>query len=167
MPWYNFACACFKTDERDVAREAFIKCLSLDPKHVYSLIRLGQLAEKNGDLKEAEERYLEAGNTDKGQGMAARHLAKLAMDREEQDKAREFLHQALVFDPNDAFALNMLAKLYLDRGEDPEIAEDLARQSVHLRPDVPALWIEVARALETLGKTDEARTAQLRSRSGA
>jgi diguanylate cyclase (GGDEF)-like protein len=167
MPWYNFACACFKTDERDVAREAFIKCLSLDPKHVYSLIRLGQLAEKNGDLEEAEERYLEAGNTDKGQGMAARHLAKLAMDREEQDKAREFLHQALVFDPNDAFALNMLAKLYLDRGEDPEIAEDLARQSVHLRPDIPALWIEVARALETLGKTDEARTAQLRSQSGA
>jgi predicted Zn-dependent protease len=97
--------------------------------------------------------------------MAAHHLAKLAMDRGEQDKAREFLHQALIFDPNDAFALNMLAKLYLDRGEDPEIAENLARQSVHLRPDIPSMWIEVARALETRGKTDEARTAQLRSRA--
>ncbi len=167
MPWYNFACACFKIDEREVAREAFVKCLTIDPNHVYSLLRLGQLAEKNGDLEEAEEHYQEAGNTDKGKGMAARHLAKLAMNREEQDKARELLHQALVFDPNDAFALNMLAKLYLDRGEDPGIAEDLARQSVHLRPDVPALWIEVARALETLGKEDEAKTAQLRSRSGA
>jgi diguanylate cyclase (GGDEF)-like protein len=166
MPLYNFGCACFKTGELDMAREAFVGCLSLDPSHVYSLIRLGQLAEKNGDLQEAEQRYQEAGNTDKGTGMAARHLAKLAMDRGEQDKAREFLHQALVFDPGDAFALNMLAKLYLDRGEDPEIAEDLARQSVHLRPDVPSLWIEVARALETRGKKDEARTAHLRSRSG-
>ncbi|GAU07741.1 diguanylate cyclase domain-containing protein [Desulfoplanes formicivorans] len=165
MPLYNFGCACFKTGDQQAARKAFAECLTIDPSHVYSLIRLGQLAEKDGDVQAAEHHYLKAGETEQGKGMAARHLAKLAMDRGEQDKAREFLHQALVFDPNDAFALNMLAKLYLDRGEDPEIAENLARQSVHLRPDIPAMWIEVARALETRGKKDEARTAHLRSRS--
>ncbi|WP_462323437.1 tetratricopeptide repeat-containing diguanylate cyclase [Desulfoplanes sp.] len=166
MPLYNYGCACFRTDDPQSAHQAFTECLAIDPTHVYSLIRLGRLAEQDGDLQKAEERYQQAGNTEQGKGMAARHLAKLSLDREERDKAREFLHQALVFDPNDAFALNMLAKLYLDRGEDPEIAENLARQSVHLRPDIPSLWIEVARALETRGKTAEARTAHLRSRSG-
>ena len=165
MPLYNYACACFRTGEPEEAHTAFTECLTIDPTHVYSLIRLGRLAEQNGNLHEAQERYQQAGNTEEGKGMAARHLAKLAMDRDEQDKAREFIHQALVFDPNDAFALNMLARLYLDRGEDPEIAENLARQSVHLRPDIPALWIEVARALEIRGNKDEARTAHLRSRS--
>jgi diguanylate cyclase (GGDEF)-like protein len=165
MPLYNFGCACVKTGDQQAARQAFARCLDIDPTHVYSLIRLGQLAEKDGDVQAAEQYYLKAGETEQGKGMAAHHLAKLAMDRGEQDKAREFLHQALIFDPNDAFALNMLAKLYLDRGEDPEIAENLARQSVHLRPDIPSMWIEVARALETRGKTDEARTAQLRSRA--
>ncbi len=165
MPLYNYGCACFKTHDADTARKAFTKCLTLDPTHVYSLIRLGRLAEQDGDLDKAEELYQQAGTTPQGKGMAARHLARLALEKDEQDKARELLHQALVFDPNDAFALNMLARLYLDRGEDPEIAENLARQSVHLRPDVPGLWIEVARALETCGKKEKARSAHRRSKA--
>ncbi len=165
MALYNYGYACLRTGEDDKAHEAFTQCLTIDPTHVYSLIRLGRLAEQRGDLQEAEASYQQAGSTPHGKGMAARHLAHLALDRGEQDKARELLHQALIFEPNDAFALNMLAKLYLEQGDDPEIAENLARQSVHVRPDIPELWMEVARALEASGKTEEARAAHLRSRS--
>ncbi len=166
MTLYNYGCACLKTDEEDTARKAFEACLVQNPEHTFSLLRLGQMAEKNNDPDHAREIYERAGTKKDGAGMAARHLAELALKRGEEDKAREFLHQALVFDPGDALSLNLLARLYLDKGDDPEIAEDLARQSVHLRPDIPSLWAEVARALEVRGKTDEAQAATMRSLGG-
>ena len=163
MTLYNYGCACLKTMEEEKAKNAFETCLVHNPEHTFSLLRLGQMAEKNNDPDRAWEIYERAGTTPDGKGMAARHLAELALQRGEKDKGREFLHQALIFDPGDALSLNLLARLYLDRGDDPEIAEDLARQSVHLRPDIPSLWTEVARALEARGKTEEAQTAKMRS----
>lgn len=167
MTLYNYACACLKTGEEKIAKKSFETCLTHNPEHTFSLLRLGQMAEKDKDIQRAQEIYERAGTTENGKGMAARHLAGLAIKQGDADKARELLHQALVFDPSDAFSLNLLARLYLDRGDDPEIAEDLARQSVHLRPDIPSLWTEVARALEARGKTDEAQAATIRSQSTA
>jgi len=163
MTLYNYACACLKTGEEEIAKKSFETCLTHNPEHTFSLLRLGQMAEKDNDIPRAQKIYERAGTTENGKGMAARHLASLAINQGDADKARELLHQALVFDPNDAFSLNLLARLYLDRGDDPEIAEDLARQSVHLRPDIPSLWTEVTRALEARGKTDEAQAATIRS----
>ena len=53
--------------------------------------------------------------------------------------------------------------LYLDGGEDAELAEALARQSVALRPDRRAAWLELARALEVQGREREARDARIRA----
>lgn len=60
-------------------------------------------------------------------------------------------------------SLHLLAGMYLDGGEDAELAEALARQSVALRPDRRAAWLELARALEVQGREREARDARIRA----
>ena len=62
-----------------------------------------------------------------------------------------------------AFSLHLMARLYLDGDEDPELAETLARQSVALRPDRKAAWLELARALEAQGRHRDAREARVRA----
>jgi predicted Zn-dependent protease len=79
------------------------------------------------------------------------------------EEAREELHDALAHNPYDAIALQLLAGLYLDAGEDAAVAESLARQSVALRPDLRASWLELARALEASGKKRDAREALIRA----
>ena len=79
------------------------------------------------------------------------------------EEAREHLHQALLRNPQDAAALSLMASLYLDGGEDPELAESLARQSVLQRPEYHNGWLVLARALEVLGRTEEARQALMKS----
>ena len=93
-------------------------------------------------------------------------MARLALRLQQPEalaEAREHLHQALRKNPRDAVSLSLMAKLYLDGGEDPELAEALARQSVALRPERKSGWLELARALETLGRSREAREALLRA----
>ncbi|MDL2307879.1 tetratricopeptide repeat protein, partial [Desulfovibrio sp. OttesenSCG-928-C06] len=98
-----------------------------------------------------------------GQMLTRRSLARLAIREGRLDDAREELHEALLINPNDAQALQMLASLYLDAGEDPRVAESLARQSAALRPDFKAAWMELARALEAVGKQPEAREAMMKA----
>ena len=98
-----------------------------------------------------------------GRLLVPRCLAKLAIREGGLDDAREELHEALLINPNDAIALQLLAGLYLDAGEDPRVAESLARQSAALRPDLRAAWLELARALEAVGKKAEAREALMKS----
>ncbi len=73
------------------------------------------------------------------------------------------MHQALLRNPQDALSLHLMAKMYLDGGEDAELAETLARQSVALRPERRAAWLELARALEAQGREREAQQARVRA----
>lgn len=56
-----------------------------------------------------------------------------------------------------------MARMYLDGGEDAELAEALARQSVALRPERRAVWLELARALEAQGREREAQEIRIRA----
>lgn len=163
MALYNHGYACQRLGEDALARKAFQRCLKINPEDVYSLLRLGRMAEESGKLAVAKKYYLKAAGMPAGRGLTMRHLARLALTKGETEEAREYLHQALLHDPKDAFSMNILAKLYLDGGEDPAIAEALARQSAALRPDQKTFWKELARALEAMGKKDEAQQAMSRS----
>ena len=162
MALYNYGYACQRLGEAGPARKAFQRCLRLNPEDVYSLLRLGRMAEEAGKLAMARKYYERAAKLDGGQGLTMRHLARLALATGQTEQAREYLHQALLHDPKDAFSMNLLAKLYLDGGEDPVIAEVLARQSTALRPEQKSFWQELARALSTQGKTEEAKQAMSR-----
>ncbi|MHC1713910.1 MAG: tetratricopeptide repeat protein [Solidesulfovibrio sp.] len=163
MALYNLGCVCVRLGELAAARGAFQKCLRANPDHVYSLLRLGRMAEEGRRFETALKYYKRAVAAQNGPALTLRHLARLAFKRGKLEEAREHLHQALLHDPKDAFSLHLMARLYLKEGEDPAIAEAMARQAVALRPDRKEFWKELARALEVLGKTDEAREALARS----
>lgn len=163
MANYNQGHTLLKQGEPEQARHAFERCLELDPEHIFSLIRLGQLAEQRNDAASARSCYDRARAIPGGEGLTHRHLARLELREGRLEQAREHLHQALVHNPRDALAMHLLAKMYLEQGEDAEIAETLARQSVALRPEYVANWEVLAKALECQGRHDEAVLARERS----
>lgn len=163
MPLYNFGCACLKDGDPDEARSAFAQVLRIAPHHVFALIRLGLMAEDQGDLDQAWNIYEQVRALPEGERLAPRYLARLAFRRDDRDTAREFLHQAITANPQDALSFHLLAKIYLERGDDPEIAESLARQSVHLKSDTAVFWDVLVTALEQQGKSLEAEQTKIRA----
>lgn len=160
---YNLGTACVALGENEAAAEQFRACLDLEPRHVYACVRLGELAEGRDDGAEARRRYEQALEADPASSLPHRCLARLEWREQRPDKARERLHQSLLRNPQDAFSLHLMARMYLDGDEDPELAETLARQSVALRPDRKAAWLELARALEAQGRHRDAREARVKA----
>lgn len=145
------------------AKAFYLRCLELEPANVFTLYRLGQLCEQQEDFNGAEDYYRRAAGLPQGAALTRRSLARLSMRRGRLEEARETLHEALAQNPYDALAMQLLAGLYLDAGEDVRVAESLARQSVTLRPDLRASWLELARALEASGRKEDAREALIRA----
>ena len=163
MTLFNMGYSCQCLDERADARHYYALCLDHNSGHIYAMVRLGQLAEAEGNYAVAREWYDKAGSVPGGGAVTRRHLAGLALREKNIEEAREHLHEALAQDPHNAVALQMLAEMYLDGGEDAEVAESLARQSVALRPERKAGWLVLARALEHSGRGRDAREALMRA----
>ncbi len=165
MAIYNLGHVYQRLGEGAKARSSYERCLELDGEHVFSLIRLGQMAEKDSDLELARSYYQRAANLEEGRGLTHRHMARLALKLNNAEEAREHLHQALLFDPKDALALGLLAKLYLENGDDTQVAETLAKQSVSIRPEQKSAWIELSRIYDRQGKNREAQDALAKAAS--
>lgn len=165
MALYNFGYACQRLNQPQEAGKAYRRCLKLDKGHLYSHIRLGQLAQRARRFRDARRWLLKAADLPGGTELTRRYLARLALGQGKPDEARDLLHQALLHNPKDALSLHLMAELYLDHGEDPEIAEALARQSAALSPGTPAFWRTLARALKVQHKTEEALAALARAES--
>ncbi len=163
MALYNLGYMRQSQGHAEEARSHYEECLDLEPEHIYALVRLGQLAESAGDAKTARECYEKAAMLPGGESMTFRHFARLCISEGKEDEAREQLHEALLHNPQDALAMSLLSRLYLDAGEDLEIAASFARQSVSLRPELKSGWLQLARALEGLGRDREAKEARLRA----
>ncbi|GAB7082075.1 tetratricopeptide repeat protein [Megalodesulfovibrio paquesii] len=154
---YNLGCVCQRLGEAPAARKAFRRCITLDPSHLYAFIRLGQMAESAGASAQALSWYNKAAALQGGHAITRRPLARLHYTMGRLDEARECLHQALSLDPKDAHSLHLLARMYLDAGEDPELAKVLASQSVALMPGHKPFIQELARALDALGRSQDAK----------
>ncbi len=160
---YNLGTVCVAVGDIEEAESRFQTCLKLNPSHFYARIRLGELAENRGEMATAREFFRGAQETDEASPLPHRCMARIELKAHRPDKARECLHQALLRNPQDALSLHLMAKMYLDGGEDAELAETLARQSVALRPERRAAWLELARALEAQGREREAQQARVRA----
>lgn len=163
MALYNLGYMHQSQARTDEARYRYRECLSREPDHLYAMVRLGQLAESAGNMAAAREFYEKAAILPGGESLTYRHFARLCINEGKPDEAREHLHEALLYDPQDALAMSLLARLYLDAGEDPEMAATLARQSVSLRPELKSGWLQLARAMEHLGRDRDAREARLKA----
>ncbi|MDR0827083.1 MAG: tetratricopeptide repeat protein [Desulfovibrio sp.] len=163
MAHYNLGYMHQSRGRDEPAGHCYNACLDKDPANAFALIRLGQLAETAGRKDEARVFYERAAQLPGGEGLTYRHFARLSLGEGKEDEAREHLHEALLSDPQDAPAMALLARIYLDAGEDPDMAAGFARQSVSLRPDLKSGWLQLARALEAVGREVEAREARLKA----
>ena len=55
---YNYGTTCLRLGDPKAAEEAFKRCLKLEPGHVFSLVRLGQIAEQQGKRAKAKTSYV-------------------------------------------------------------------------------------------------------------
>ena len=163
MALYNLGYMHQSRGRTEEARLRYRECLSREPDHLFAMVRMGQLAESAGNHKAAREFFEKAALLPGGESLTYRHFARLSISEGKLDEAREHLHEALLYDPQDALSMALLARLYLDGGEDPEMAASLARQSVSLRPELKAGWLQLARAFEAMGKEREAREARFKA----
>ena len=163
---YNLGTISQSLGEDDQAMTYFEQCVEQKPRHLYAIIRLGELYEHAGRSQEAKQRYEQAAAFEDagkaGSSLALRHLAGLASREDHGDRARSILQEALQPNPGDAAAMLMLARIYLDCGEDPSLAEALARRSCALH-DRPEAWQTLARALRLLGQEERACQADARA----
>ncbi|MDR3357457.1 MAG: tetratricopeptide repeat protein [Desulfovibrio sp.] len=163
MALYNLGYMCQARGQLELARGQYLQCLVHAPRHLFATLRLGQLAEIAGDPAGARRFYEKAAALPGGYPLTCRYLARLSLSEGNPGLAREYLHEALVYDPQDALSLQLLARLSLEAGEDPDMAASLARQSVSLRPGLKAGWLDLARALQVMGRTRQAREARLKA----
>ena len=166
---YNLGYTYLKLDHVEEAEQCFRECLEKSglqeeqpsmPEQVFSLLRLGELAERNQDPERARELYKQALDMREGAGHAYRFLGHLELKQENWENSKNHLHQALVHNPRDAEAMYLLARIYLEQGEDPEVAQSLAQKSIGIRPHVQHYRELLRQALLSQDKTEEARILQ-------
>ncbi|MBQ7738284.1 MAG: tetratricopeptide repeat protein [Desulfovibrionaceae bacterium] len=163
--YYNLGTLWQSLGDEKESQKAFEQSVQADPLHLYAWIRLGLLAEHDGDFVRAREIYgkcqeIEASGY--SSNLAVRHLANLAILEDRSDEARVLLQEALQRDPNDAQAMLLLAKIYLAGGDDPAIAELLARKSLNVQEKAEA-WQVLASALRSQGQTELASQAEAKA----
>ncbi|MBQ4124852.1 MAG: tetratricopeptide repeat protein, partial [Desulfovibrio sp.] len=167
---YNLGTVCQQLGEPDEAKARFEACLEADPGHVFALVRLGQLEEREGHMEEALALFEKAalaesragGEGKGGSSLALRCLARLAATQSRQLDARQILAEALRKNPDDASAMLMLAELYLKERNAADIAEILARHSLSIKAQ-PRAWKALAGALRVQGREAEAAMAELKA----
>ncbi|MBR6467756.1 MAG: tetratricopeptide repeat protein [Desulfovibrio sp.] len=167
---YNLGTVCQQLGDLDEARSRFKACLEADPGHVFALVRLGQLEEREGRMEEALAFFEKAalaesragGEGKGGSSLALRCLARLAASQSRQLDARQILAEALRKNPDDASAMLMLAELYLKERNAADIAEILARHSLSIKAQ-PRAWKALAGALRAQGREAEAAMAELKA----
>ena len=153
---YNVGVVALKIGDLDLARHSFEHCLQLDPSQVFCHIRLGQVAEKTSDPEAARHCFQTACSLPAGKALGHRHLGELSLKQGHPEEAKTHFQRALVHNPRDAEALHRLAEIYFTREEDLDMAENMARLSVSLRPGQWRSIRLLERILLALGKTDEA-----------
>lgn len=169
---YNLGTVCSQLGETEEAGEHFRACLRDVPDHVYALVRLGQLCEKQGSLDEALAYYEKAaraengraGGAHSGESLPLRCLARTAARQSRTAEARQMLCDALRRNPDDAAAMLMLAELYLKEHGAADIAEMLARHSLGLANQAHG-WAVLADALRAQGKDEEAALCEMKAKA--
>lgn len=94
------------------AADMFAEALKLDPLNVEALKGQGTLLAAAGELAEAEERWIRAGEVEGYDGEILRALAGIALQADRRPTAIQYLEGALLANPNDAEAHAMLDELH-------------------------------------------------------
>ncbi len=130
---YNLASVYIKLKSYSQAVELLFKCLSLDPEHLYTLLKLGKVMELKGEWQEAKKWYKKI--SPKAYPPVLRYIAQIYLREGNILRAQDCLEDAISLNPMDAEAIFLLGKIYMEHKGDKNTALALIRKSTELRPD--------------------------------
>ena len=140
------------------SEQAFEKALSIDPRHVKSLVNLSRVFIDQKRYDEAVDRLTRASQIEPESTDVYRLLGRTYHAQHQTDEAVEAYRRAIELDERDAWSMNNLGLLLLESKRADE-ALPLLAGAVELRKDVPEFHNTLGMALEHTGRFTAATTA--------
>ncbi len=140
------------------SEQAFEKALTLDPRHVKSLVNLSRVFIDQKRYDEAVDRLTRASQIEPESTDVYRLLGRTYHAQHQTDEAVEAYRRAIELDERDAWSMNNLGLLLLESKRADE-ALPLLAGAVELRKDVPEFHNNLGMALEHTGRFTAATTA--------
>jgi hypothetical protein len=132
-----------------------------DPKRAAQLLKFGDRLFRGGNLKKAEERYIQARNVSRNQAAPQLRLAQVALTRGNYMEAANRLRDAETAEPGWILAAPDIQSLY---GEPTEFVRQLSRLEsyVQAHPDDRDAWLVLGAEWFLSGRTTRAADVFLR-----
>jgi tetratricopeptide (TPR) repeat protein len=148
----------WKSGDFEKSEQAFDRALSLDPKHVKSLVNSSRLFIDQKRYDDAIARLTRAAEIDPESLEVARLLARTYAAQAKTAEAIDTYQHVVELNENDAWSQNNLGLLLLETGRADEALPHFAK-AVELRKDVPAFHNNLGMALEHTGRFRAAAAA--------
>ena len=114
--WYDIGTELEK-DDQETAREAYRRCLELDPAHPQAHVNVGRLLHESGELEAAVAHYKLALESQPDDPVGTYNLAVAMEDLQLLRRAREIYLRVLQLDGDHADAHYNLARLFEQEGD--------------------------------------------------
>jgi tetratricopeptide (TPR) repeat protein len=155
---YMLGLSAWKSGDFSKAEMAFEKALSIDPRHVKSLVNLSRVFIDQKRHDEAIDRLTRAAEIDPDSGEVYRLLGRTYHTQGQTEEAVDAYRRAIELNERDAWSMNNLGLLFIETDRADE-ALPLLAQAVDLRKEVPEFHNNLGMALEHTGRFKAAATA--------
>jgi tetratricopeptide (TPR) repeat protein len=156
--YYMLGLSAWKSGDFAKAEKAFDNALSIDPRHIKSLVNQSRVFIDQKRHEDAIDRLTRAAEIDPDSAEVHRLLGRAYYTQGQTDEAVEAYRRALELNERDAWSMNNLGLLLLETKRVEE-ALPLFAQAVELRTDVPEFHNNFGMALEHSGRFKAAATA--------
>jgi len=151
----NYGRALQERGDRERSNLAFKKALSIQPRHYFALVNLGNLASEAGDQESAIKFFKRAVESEPAKPNAYLNLC-VAYDRQGLfDPALEFCQKAIENKPDFAEAFAVLGVLYY-RWNKMEAAEQCFKRVIEINPDLGIGYRHLGAIYLSCGRNEEA-----------
>jgi tetratricopeptide (TPR) repeat protein len=155
---YMLGLSSWKSGDLAKSEKAFEKALSVDPRHVKSLVNLSRVFIDQKRYDDALDRLTRAADIDPESTEVYRLLGRTLHAKGETDEAVNAYRRAIELNELDAWSMNNLGLVLLETKRADEALPLLAK-AVELRKDVPEFHNNLGMALEHTGRFRAAATA--------
>ena len=156
--YYMLGLSAWKSGDVAKAEKAFDQALSIDPRHIKSLVNQSRVFIDQKRHEDAIDRLTRAAEIDPDSAEVHRLLGRTYHTQGQTDEAVEAYRHALELNERDVWSMNNLGLLLLE-AKRAEEALPLFAQAVELRKEVPEFHNNLGMALEHTGRFKAAATA--------
>ena len=156
--YYMLGLSAWKTGDFPKSEMAFEKALTIDPRHVKSLVNLSRVFIDQKRYDDAIERLTRAAEIDPESAEVHRLLGRTYHAQGQTEDAVDAYRRAIELNERDAWSMNNLGLVFIESGK-PEEALPLLAEAVELRKEVPEFHNNFGMALEHTGRFKAAATA--------